>query len=195
MNSGTYLVVVLSLLFIGWFGIGFWYNLRKKSKILRRVVKVLSGDLRDNIKYVSLSSTGFILWTSTTNMKLGLKLFLGKREFPIMWIMDWVRGRGDRLEVYVETEGFRECSRATFYNLESYWGRLYSKRVVGEKFRTEGKWTFRGEDRVLNLLKRYSYILASKKEGGKCYYTIVCRPEFADIIVKVLLEELSSTDT
>lgn len=186
MSFGVYLVILLSLLFIGWFGIGYWLNLKKKSKILKQTLNVLSGELKDNTKYTSLASTGFMLWTSTGNLKLHLRLFLGKREFPIMWVMDYLRGRIDRLEVYLELQSINSCSRASYYNVKSYWGKLYSKRVKG-RFRSEGGWVVKGENRLFEELKEYSYVLLARREGGKCYFTIVCKPETVGRVLNTLL--------
>jgi hypothetical protein len=95
------LITALALLFIGSYGAGALYNRLKSNRILKRIWRQLkiygvSGE------YTSLGSSGFIIRLKNPTKKikaLEITIVLGKREFPINWIIDLIRGKRDNITI------------------------------------------------------------------------------------------------
>ncbi len=184
----THIVIILSLFFLGWYGIGYWWNLRLKSRYLKNIANKL-GELTAKTEYISLGSTGFILRTRSSSLKPQISLFLGKREIPIAWLVDWLIGRTDRLELVAEKTTAKQCTSTLCFNLESYWGSIaYRKTTRGEERRPREKWYCRKRSiPEVEDLEDYLFFVSIRSSGGKCIYRISSHPVIAGEITELVV--------
>ena len=174
-GQGLATIVLLSLAFAAWFGAGYRFNVRRKAELLRSLRSLLG----EPINYASLGSSGFVFLARRGVVRVSVTLLLGKREFPVMWLVDRLRGRGDRVEVKAEGPRVEACVGITCLNRSSYWGRLLYRRLAqGPGWRDLGAWSCRGGRNPLveELKSSEVYALRVKARKDRCYVSVVCGP-------------------
>ncbi len=189
-GQGLTSIVALSLLFAAWFGAGYRINVRRKARLLR----TLTGLLGEPANYVSLGSSGFVFSARKGLVRLSVTLLLGKREFPIMWLIDWLRGRGDRVEVKAEGPRGEVCIGIMCLNRGSYWGRLLHKGLArGPGWRDLDGWSCRGGRNVLaeELRTGGIYALRVRARKERCYISVICSPEELGRVLEAVLGYLA----
>ncbi|GEM_PF-5888491 len=184
----TRMVIALSLLFLGWYGIGYWWNLRLKSRYLRSIAEKL-GEYADKTEYISLGSTGFILRLRESGLKLQISLFLGKREIPIAWIIDWLVGRTDRLELSAEKKATNHCTSTLCFNLSSYWGSIAYKKSIKKAEKAKRGWHCRSRSSTLSLegLEKYLFFISIRSSGSRCIYRVSSHPVVAGEVTELVV--------
>ncbi len=184
-------IIALSLAFALWFGAGYRANVRRKARLLR----TLTGLLGEPESYASLGSSGFMFSARKGLVRLSVTLVLGKREFPIMWLVDWLRGRGDRVEVRAEGPRGEACVGVTCLNRGSYWGRLlYRGLASGHGWRDLDGWSCRGGRNPLveELRSGEVYAVRMKARKDRCYVSVVCAPEELGRVLEAVLAYLGA---
>jgi len=138
MDPGFLAITALALGFVGWYGIGTVYNRHKSNTLLKKAWDMLRkykvpGDL------TSLGSSGFIikLKKGTKHFKaLIISVILEKRELPINWVIDLLRGKRDTLTVQIVIKNQLPIN-AEAYRLKSYFGEIARKLAEREGFTIE----------------------------------------------------------
>lgn len=187
--QGIASIIALSLAFALWFGAGYRINMGRKARLLR----TLKGLLGEPERYASLGSSGFMFSARRGPIRLSATLVLGKREFPIMWLVDWLRGRGDRIEVRAEGPRGEACVGIICFNRMSYWGRLLHKGMAtGHAWRDVDGWSCKGGRNQLagDLRSEGIYAVRVKARKDRCYVSVVCAPEEAGRVLKAVLSYL-----
>lgn len=124
------LIFALAFGFVGWYGAFAAYNRYKTNKILKIITTRLSKyGLRGEL--YSLGSSGFILIFDepTKNIKsLSIASSLAKRELPINWLIDHLRGKRDEIVIKVV---LRNAPRVNIdlFRKKSYYGKILNKRL------------------------------------------------------------------
>lgn len=182
----TRLVIGLSLFFLAWYGLGSWLNLRYKSRILRSLVDAL-GDLAREARYTSLGSSGFILEARSVKgyPRLGIAVFMGKRELPLLWLIDYVRGRRDRFELVAELPS--SCSECLCFNLNSYWGRFFYRKARVEL--VDSMCTCTSGAKLWGQVLGVIYTIHARPVNGRCHLEIMGDPHGASRVVEMVLQE------
>ncbi|MGD8968959.1 MAG: hypothetical protein PVI07_15745 [Anaerolineae bacterium] len=101
MNRGTLAVVALSVLLVVWYGGGHLYNRRRGRRLRRWLVgglDVLGGEREEG--WIGSPASGArvnIVHANPPFRRLEITLLLTSREIPLLWLVEHLRRRGDRI--------------------------------------------------------------------------------------------------
>lgn len=103
MNPGTLAVVVLSALLLAWYIAGHLYNRRRGLRLRHWLAGGLDalGQEREQ-GWIGSPASGACLRVRRANppfRRLEVLLLLANREIPLLWLLDRLRGRQDRIIV------------------------------------------------------------------------------------------------
>lgn len=124
------MITLLAFAFVGFYGAGSFYNRHISNKMLKIVWKKLrkynvEGEL------ISLGSSGFIITLNKPTRyfnSLAVSMVLGKREFPINWLIDFLRGKRDTLNIKVVLKR-RPPINIEIFRGNNYYGKILSKKL------------------------------------------------------------------
>ncbi len=171
------IVTLLAIGFVGWYAVGSLYNRRRSNVMLRRVWRALRifkapGEME------SLGSSGFIvaLRKPTRHFRaLSISLTLEKRELPVNWFVDLLRGKRDTLTVKVALKSPIPVN-AEVYRPKSYFGGIAERlsRKLGFQLRRRGEVTLAFEayngflESILRFVARNREIwwVSVRRDGG-----------------------------
>jgi len=126
-------ITLLAFAFIGWYGAGALYNRRKSNKTMKSVWRTAK---RYGVpgKLTSLGSSGFIINITEPTEKLRwitISLILSKRELPINWLVDALRGKRDTITIKAT---YKNKPRYEFniFRVNNYFGKTLSTRYNQE---------------------------------------------------------------
>jgi hypothetical protein len=101
VNRGTAVVIALCLVLVVWYAIGYLYNLRHGRRLfawLEAGLDALGGERTAG--WIGSAASGAriqILHADAPFRRLEMTLLLERREIPLLWLLDHLRGRRDRL--------------------------------------------------------------------------------------------------
>ena len=144
MDQGTTAVVAVSLLLVTWYVAGHIYN-RRRGRRLRRWLEtglgVLGGEREAG--WIGSPASGArinVRQAKSPFRRLVITLLLENREIPLLWLLDCLRGKRDRIII-----------RATLRSPRSGEVRLPSN---GPSEREAGSWMWLNGPQELNLAYR-----------------------------------------
>jgi hypothetical protein len=101
MDRGTVVVIALCLVLVAWYAVGYLYNLRRGRRLfawLETGLGVLGGERTAGWMGSAASGARIqILHADAPFRRLEVTLLLARREIPLLWLLDHLRGRRDRL--------------------------------------------------------------------------------------------------
>jgi hypothetical protein len=101
MDRGTIAVIALCLVLVAWYAIGYLYNLRHGRRLfawLNAALEVLGGESTAGWIGSAASGARIQVWHADAPFRrLEMTLLLARREIPLLWLLDHLRGRRDRL--------------------------------------------------------------------------------------------------
>ena len=202
MDTGFIAITLLAFGFVGWYGAGSLFNRYKSRRLLKTVAQHLKK-YKGSKEVTPLGSSGFIINMDKPTdkiKKLSLGVVLSKRELPINWIVDYIRGKRDTLTikaVFNKKPGYD----ADVYRVDNYYGRAIHKKVVRGRYReVDGVYVYPGDaikkgkvKSALRLMEREEDIwwISLKKEG--VHLIITAHPKVVDNLGGIirLVEDLS----
>ena len=101
MDRGTVAVIALCVALVAWYAVGYFYNLRHGRRLfawLEAGLDVLGGERTAG--WIGSAASGAriqILHADAPFRRLEVTLLLERREIPVLWLLDHLRGRRDRL--------------------------------------------------------------------------------------------------
>jgi hypothetical protein len=101
MNPGTLAIVALSALLLAWYIAGHLYNRRRGRRLRRWLAEgldVLGGERKEG--WIGSPATGARINVTRAEApfrRLEITLLLANREIPLLWLLDHLRRRRDRI--------------------------------------------------------------------------------------------------
>jgi hypothetical protein len=202
LDTGFIAITLLAFGFVGWYGAGSLFNRYKSKKMLKTVAQHLKK-YRGSKEVTPLGSSGFIIDMDKPTdkiKKLSLGIVLSKRELPINWIVDYIRGKRDTLTikaVFNKKPGYD----ADIYRLDNYYGKILHKKVAKDRYRElGGVYLYPGDaikkGKVKNAVRfmereKGVWWISLKREG--VHLIITANPRVVDNLGSImrLIEDLS----
>ena len=137
MDIGFIVITLLAFGFIGWYGVGSLYNRYRSNKIMK-IIWAETKKYRIPGELTTLGSSGFIINIDKPTeriSKLSIGVVMSKRELPINWMVDLIRGKRDTLMIKAV---LNEKPKYDFdiFRTNNYYGKNLRKRL-NEKDRIE----------------------------------------------------------
>ncbi len=176
MDTGFVAITLLAFGFVGWYGAGSLYNRFVSKKLMRKIGESLKK-YRVSKELTTLGSSGFIV-----NMdkpmekirKLSISVVLSKREMPINWIVDYVRGKRDTITIKAVLAS-KPRYDVDVFRIDNYYGKILSRKLDMDKAAIlDGVYVYpveaRGKGKVENILRimrrsRGIWWVSVKREG------------------------------
>jgi len=101
MDPGTVVVIGLCIFLALWYGGGYLYNRRRGQRLFRWLeagLDVLGGEREAG--WIGSPASGArvnVLHAAAPFRRLEITLLLENREVPLLWLLDYLRGKQDRL--------------------------------------------------------------------------------------------------
>ena len=202
MDTGFIAITLLAFGFVGWYGAGSLFNRYKSRRMLKTIARHLKK-YGGSKEVTPLGSSGFIINMDKPSdgiRKLSLGVVLSKRELPINWIVDYIRGKRDTLTikaVFNKKPGYD----ADIYRVDNYYGRTIHRKLAKDRYRElDGVYVFPSDvvkkgkvKSIVRLMEKIEGIwwISLKKEG--VHLIITAHPKVVDDlnIIMRLVEELS----
>jgi hypothetical protein len=146
MNPGTVAIIGLCVFLALWYGGGYLYNRHRGQRLFRWLetgLDVLGGEREAG--WIGSPASGArinVIHAAAPFRRLEITLLLENREVPLLWLLDYLRGRQDRLIIRATLRSPRrgEVEVKTETSLRRAQSRRFGIRA--RKRRREQPWTW-----------------------------------------------------
>lgn len=200
MYEELVLVTLLAFTIIGLYGAGSLINRRKSNKILMTIWRQLKR-LDVPGEYRTLGSSGFIISLTEINKRIkriDVSLVLEKREFPLNWAIDRLKGKRDTITISIIYNNQIYDKEIELFRKGNYYGdaimkyRKKVKKLNGDIYIYPGDLELDTKIRKLQkILKEYGEVYLISIKRGKKILTIISGIKIMENIYKLIKRLIS----
>ena len=160
------IITLIAFTLVGLYGLGSLINRLKSNKYLKTVWKQLKK-LGKQAEYKNLGSSGFIITINDVNKntkRIDISVLLGKREFPLNWIIDKLRKKDDTFSLNIIYHRQIYNMEVTLVRPGNYYGDTYIK-YHKEYLERDGFYIYpksinldRKINQLLKIVRKYEHI-------------------------------------